>query len=80
MDEMPIWFEMTGKTTVEKIRNKTIDIKKFGTERNRISLLLAVSASGLKLKSLIVFKGKYNSIKQSKLIKKIFMYLIKIYS
>ena len=71
MDETPIWFEMIGKKTVEKIGNKTVNIKTFGSERNRISLLLAISANGSKLKPLIVFKGKYNSTKQNKLNKNI---------
>ena len=35
---------MTGKTTVEKIKNKTVNVKTFGNERTRLSLLLAISA------------------------------------
>ena len=67
MDETPIWFEMTGKTTVEKIGTKNVEVKIFGTERLRISLLLAIILNGNKLKPLLVFKGKFNSNKQNKL-------------
>lgn len=67
MDETTIWFEMTGKTTVEKIGTKNVEVKTFGTEGLRISLLLAITANGNKLKPLLVFKGKFNSNKQNKL-------------
>lgn len=30
MDEEPIQFEMDGKTSVEKIGNKNVDVKTFG--------------------------------------------------
>ena len=33
MDETPIWLEMTGKTTVEKIGTKNVEVKTFCTER-----------------------------------------------
>ena len=49
MDETPIWLGMTGKTTVEKIVTKNVEVKTFGTERIRISLLLAITANGNKL-------------------------------
>ena len=45
MDETPIWFEMTGKTTVEKIGTKNVEVKKFCTERIRISLLLKYNSN-----------------------------------
>ena len=78
MDETPVWFEMISKTTVDKIGNKSVTVKTFGSERTRLSLLLAISANGGKLKSLIVFKGKYNSTKQNKLNKNLHV-LIKNY-
>ena len=49
MDETPIWLEMTGKTTAEKIGTKNVEVKTFGTEYIRISLLLAITAKGNKL-------------------------------
>ena len=67
MDETPIWFEISSHTTIEKIGNKSVTIKTCGSERTRLSLLLANNVNGGKLKPLIVFKGKYNSTKQNRL-------------
>ena len=67
MDEIPICFEMTGKTTVEKTGTKNVEVKTFSTGLIRISLFLAIKANGNKLKPLLVFKGKFNSNKQNKL-------------
>ena len=64
---------MTGKTTVEKTGNKTDNVKTLGTKRIRLSLLLAINDSGGKLKPLIVFKGKFNPVKQNRLNKKIYL-------
>jgi len=64
---------MTGKTTVEKIGNKTVNVKTLGTKRTRLSLLLPINDSGGKLKLLFVFKGKFNPVKQNKLNKKIYL-------
>ena len=49
---------MYQKKIVEKIGNKTVTIKTFGTEKSRISLILCVLSNGLKLPPMIVFKGK----------------------
>ena len=49
MDETPIWLVMTEKTTVEKIGTKNVEVKTFGTESIRISLLLAITAKRNKL-------------------------------
>ena len=40
---------MVSKICVAKIGERSINVKTFGTERNRISLILCVSANGLKL-------------------------------
>lgn len=71
MGKTPIWFEMTRKTKVEKMGNKTVNVKTFGTERTWLSLLLDISSRGGKLKSIIAFKGKFNSAKQNRFNKNI---------
>lgn len=58
MDETPIMFEMVGKTTIAKIGERNINIRTFGSERSRISVILCISASGSKLPPLLIFKGK----------------------
>ena len=58
MDETPIMFEMVGKTTIAKIGDRNINIRTYGSERSRISVILCISASGNKLPPLLIFKGK----------------------
>jgi len=58
VDETPIVFEIYQKKTVEKIGNKTVTIRIFGTEKSRISLILYILSNGFKLPPMIVFKGK----------------------
>ena len=58
MDETPIMFEMVGKTTIVKIGERNINIRTFGSERSRISVILCISASRSKLPPLLIFKGK----------------------
>ena len=43
-----------------KIGERNINVKTFGRERNRISIILCISASGLKLPPLIIFKDQPN--------------------
>ena len=58
MDETPIYFEMVTDTTVERIGRKKVNIKTFGGEKMRISIILTILANGEKLPPFIVFKGK----------------------
>jgi transposase len=60
LEETPIWFEMYNKTTIDKIWNKTIKVKTFGSDKERISVLLGILADWEKLPPLIVFQGKPN--------------------
>ena len=49
---------MVGKTTIAKIGEKNINIRTFGSERSRISVILCISAAGWKLPPLLIFRGK----------------------
>ena len=51
---------MYNKTTIDKIWNKTIKVKTFGSDKERISVLLGILADWEKLPPLIVFQGKPN--------------------
>jgi len=82
---------MVSNTCVAKIEERSINVKKFGTQRNRISLILCLSANGLKLPPLIIFKGqtqgriesllsKYTYVKNKKIYENKFMlYAIQIH-
>ena len=49
---------MTSKTTFAKIGNKEVNIRTFGSERMRISVLLCMEADGKKLPHFLVFKDE----------------------
>jgi DDE superfamily endonuclease len=60
MDETNIYFDQQGRVTLHEKGAKTVSLITTGCSA-RCTVLLAVSASGEKLKPLIVFKGKPNS-------------------
>ena len=63
---MTIWFEITSKTSVEKIGEKSVNVTTFGSERSKISLILSIFLNGEKLSPLVVFKGKKNAYIETK--------------
>jgi DDE superfamily endonuclease len=60
MDETNIYFDQQGRMTLHEKGAKTVSLITTGCSA-RCTVLLAVSASGEKLKPMIVFKGKPNS-------------------
>ena len=58
---------MHSKTSIEKIGEHEINVKTFGTERTRISLLLRIGNNSEKLPPMLIFKGKLDKNKQKKL-------------
>ena len=79
-DETPLWFDMVENTSIEKIGTKTIKVKTFGNEKSRISCLLCITASSLKLPPLLVFKGKPDGKIYNRLKDKIYVSNHKIYT
>ena len=67
MDETPIFFEMCSNTTIAKIGQKTVNIRKFGTDKTRLTLILCISSLGDKLPPLVIFKGNQKANKEKKL-------------
>lgn len=75
-DETPVKLDNPYQYTVYIKGTKIVTITAFGKERNRISCLLSIQASGNKLKPFIVFKEEKNKnvfheIKRLKKLKKI---------
>ena len=75
-DETPVNLDNPYQNTVYIKGTKIVTITTFGKERNRISCLLSIPASGNKLKPFIVFKGKkirmyFMKLKRLKKLKKI---------
>ena len=58
VDETPVFFEMYQNKTIAKIGAKKVNIKSFGCDKLRISIILTILANGDKLAPLIVFKSK----------------------
>ena len=60
MDETPAYFDMVTKKTIDFIGTKTVDIVHSGHDKNRFSLVITTTASGLMLPTAIIFKGLKN--------------------
>ena len=71
MDETPVFFEMYQNKTIAKIGAKKVNIKSFGCDKLRISIILTILANGDKLAPLIVFKGKPGKTLETRLSKHI---------
>jgi hypothetical protein len=60
MDQTPIFFSMTPKTTIETRGSKTVSIRTSSDSTKRITVAVTVTASGAMLPSLLVFNAKPN--------------------
>ena len=58
MDESPIQFDMPSNQTVAATGTKTVKIRNTGNEKNRLTVILACTGDGSKLKLLVIFKRK----------------------
>ena len=58
MDETPMYFDMSGSTTVEKKGAKTVSIRTTGAEKRHLTVVLAATADGQMLPPMVIFKGK----------------------
>lgn len=57
MDETPVFLDMVGNSTLDFQGAKEVLINTTGNEKQRITVALAVSSAGTKLKPMIIFKG-----------------------
>ena len=62
MDETPVYFSMHPTKSVEKIGTKTVNIRIAKNAGQRATVAVGITASGIQLKSLIIFKGKPISV------------------
>lgn len=58
MDETPIFFEIFQNKIIARTGAKNVNVKSFGTDKIRKSVILTILAYGEKLSLLIAFKGK----------------------
>jgi hypothetical protein len=57
MDETPIWFDMPRNTTLAKTGTKNVDSNHSGYSKQKISVVLSVTASDQVLKTLVICMG-----------------------
>ena len=63
MDEMPLWIDMPGDTTIARTGVKSVPLLTSGHEKNRFTVCLAAMAGGEKLKPFVVFKRVRQDLK-----------------
>ncbi|CAI7833602.1 unnamed protein product [Closterium sp. NIES-54] len=57
-DQTPLFLEMPVERTLEMKGARTVHVRSAGYEKERVTVMLAVTASGLKLPPYVVFKRK----------------------
>ncbi|CAI7809897.1 unnamed protein product [Closterium sp. NIES-54] len=57
-DQTPLFPEMSTERTLEMKGARTVHVRSAGYEKERVTVMLAVTASGLKLPPYVVFKRK----------------------
>ncbi|CAI7733269.1 unnamed protein product [Closterium sp. NIES-53] len=57
-DQMPLWLEMPATTTVDQTGVRSVPIRSVGYQKERVTVMLACTADGMKLKPWVFFKQK----------------------
>lgn len=58
MDETPMYFDMPGNTTIDRVGSKSVSVKTTGHEKQHFTVVLACQADGQKLRPMVIFKRK----------------------
>ncbi|CAI7860230.1 unnamed protein product [Closterium sp. NIES-53] len=56
--ETPLWLEMPSERTVEEVGSRSVPVRSGGYQKERVTVMLACTASGEKLKPWVFFKRK----------------------
>ncbi|CAI7759866.1 unnamed protein product, partial [Closterium sp. NIES-54] len=57
-DQTPLWLEMPATTTVDQTGVRLVPIRSAGYQKERVTVMLACTADGMKLKPWVFFKRK----------------------
>ncbi|CAI7782787.1 unnamed protein product [Closterium sp. NIES-53] len=57
-DQTPLWLEMPATTTVDQTGVRSVPIRSAGYQKERVTVMLACTADGMKLKPWVFFKRK----------------------
>ena len=60
MDETPVYFDMTGGATFHIKGAKNVLQNSTGYDKLRYTVVLACTASGIKLRTMVIFKNLVN--------------------
>lgn len=60
MDETPMYFDMASDTTYAPVGSKDVLVKTTGHEKLRFTVVLTVTASGSRLRPMLIFKNLKN--------------------
>jgi hypothetical protein len=65
MDQTPVYHAMCSGRTIEKVGARTVNVRTptGGGESKRVTLAACITASGRKIMSMVVFKGKFLQIR-----------------
>ncbi|CAI7881843.1 unnamed protein product [Closterium sp. NIES-54] len=57
-DQTPLWLEMPATTTVDQTGVRSVPIRSAGYQKERVTVMFACTADGMKLKPWVFFKRK----------------------
>jgi hypothetical protein len=57
MDQTPMWYAMTPKTTIEPRGSRTVNVRTATGDSKGVTVAVTITASGHLLPSMVVFKG-----------------------
>ncbi|CAI7871938.1 unnamed protein product [Closterium sp. NIES-54] len=58
VDQTPLWLEMPSERTVEEVGLRSVPVRNGGYQKERVTVMLACTANGEKLKPWVFFKRK----------------------
>ena len=59
MDQTPVYHAMDFRGTIDRVGARTINLRTSASDSKRVTVAVTVTASGKKVKSMVVFKGEY---------------------
>jgi hypothetical protein len=58
MDQMPVYFLMNAKHTLELIRKQMVHICTSSDDMERVTIVVTIAADGMVLPSMLIFQGQ----------------------
>jgi hypothetical protein len=58
MDQTPVQMAMDYKVTIDKVGTRSVNLHTSASDTKRLTVAVTLTASGRRVKSMVVFKGK----------------------